>query len=54
MVPSFTFIFPLYRGGQVLLIEETGKSGKNHRPAAIQNNRLRFCHKIKRKEVKLY
>jgi hypothetical protein len=30
MVPSFTFIFPLYRGGQVLLIEESGKSGKNH------------------------
>jgi hypothetical protein len=26
-------IFHLYRGGQFLLVEETGVSGKNQRPA---------------------
>jgi hypothetical protein len=27
-------IFQLYRGGHVLLVEETGVPGENHRPVA--------------------
>jgi len=27
-------IFQLYHGGRFLLVEETGVSGENHRPAA--------------------
>jgi len=31
---SISTIFQLYRGGQYLLVEETGVPGENHRPAA--------------------